>query len=71
MHVVRRPRIACRVSIRASSSAAQLRESRSHSRFVGAFPVGSVSSACRIRSSGIPACLPAWISATRRSVEGM
>ena len=71
MHVVSRPRIACSDSMRASSSAAQLRESRSQSRFVGAFAAGSVSSARRIRSSGIPACLPAWISATRRSVEGM
>ena len=71
MHVVSRPRIACSVSMRASSSRAQLRESRSQSRFVGALPVGSVSSASRIRSSGIPACLPAWMSATRRSVDGM
>ena len=71
MHVVSRPRIAPSVSIRASSSATQLRESRSQSRFVGALPVGSVSSACLIRSSGMPACLPAWMSATRRRVDGM
>jgi len=67
MHVVSRVRIASSVAIRSSSSAAQLRESRSQSRFVG-FWSGSVSSAARIRSSGIPAAFPACTSAMRRSV---
>ena len=68
MHVVSRVRIASSVAIRSSSSARQLRESRSQSRFVGVRPAGSVSRAALTRSSGMPACLPAWISATRRSV---
>ena len=40
MHVDRRVRIASSVAIRSSSSARQLRESRSQSRFVGVRPVG-------------------------------
>jgi len=70
MHVVRRVRIARSAAIRSSSSPCQLRESRAQSLFVGALPFGRVSSAPRIRSSGIPADVPAWISATRRSVTG-
>ena len=69
MHVVSRPRIACSVAMRSSSSRAQLRESRSQSRFVGDRPGGKVSSASRMRSSGMPAVFPAWTSATLRSVE--
>jgi hypothetical protein len=65
MQVVSRRRIASSVAIRSSSSRAQLRESRSQSRFVGVRRFGSVSSAARIRSSGTPAALPAWTSATR------
>ena len=45
MHVVRRSRIASSVAIRSSSSARQLLESRSQSRFVGVRPAGSVSRA--------------------------
>ena len=58
MHVVSRPRIAWRVSIarRVPAPAAQ---SRSQSRLVGDRPAGSDSRAVRIRSSGMPAALPA------------
>ena len=56
------------VEPRATEAARQVDESRAQSRLVGDFPEGSVSSACLIRSSGMPAALPAWMSATRRSV---
>ena len=46
------------VAMRRSSSARQLRESRSQSRLVGGRFSGSVSSAARMRSSGIPAVRP-------------
>jgi hypothetical protein len=68
MHPVSRVRIAVSVSMRSSSSRRQLLESRSQSRFVGVRPAGRVASATRIRSSGMPAALPACTSATRRSV---
>ena len=54
--------------MRLAISARHLLESRSQSRFVGAFPSGSEASAERISSSGMPAAFPAWITATRRRV---
>jgi hypothetical protein len=68
MQPVSRPRIASSVAMRRSSSSRQLRDRRSQSRFVGVRSAGSVSSAARMRSSGMPAALPAWMTATRRSV---
>jgi hypothetical protein len=70
MHVVSRPRTAASVAIRRSMSSRHDRDNRSQSRFVGALCVGSMSSASRTRSSGIPAAFAAWISATRRKVAG-
>jgi len=67
MQPVSRLRMAVSVSMRPSSSRRQLLESRSQSRLVGVRPAGSVSSAARIRSSGMPAAFPACTSATRRS----
>ena len=57
MQPVRRPRIPSSVAIRSSSSPRQRRESRSQSRLVGERSAGSVSSAARMRSSGMPAGL--------------
>ena len=70
MHVVSRVRNASSVSMRSASWRAQPRERRSQSRFVGDFPRGSVASAAPISPSGMPAALPAWMNATRRSVTG-
>ena len=68
MQVVSRVRSASSVAIRCSSSSRQIRDRRSQSRFVGDLPAGSVASAAPSSSSVIPARLPAWMKATRRSV---